>query len=74
MDRWEFFTQRVSGSDYTEWRWKWRRIRPDGTTLESSATFATLKACVQDARKNGYSGKDPGIGGELFQKPLYRHV
>jgi len=74
MEHWEFFTQRVSGADYTEWRWKWRRMKSDGTSLESTESFTTLKVCVQDARKNGYTGKDPALGGGWFDKPQSKYV
>jgi hypothetical protein len=35
-------------------QWLWRVVDPDGKESSSAQSFATLKACTEDATRNGY--------------------
>jgi uncharacterized protein YegP (UPF0339 family) len=50
MDKWEFYQdpQRM---------WRWRRIASNGRVVGASTEgYTTRQACVENARRNGYTG------------------
>lgn len=50
MDTWEFYTDSAG-------KWRWRRKAPNGEIVgASSEGFSTREACVENARRNGYTG------------------
>jgi hypothetical protein len=50
-ERWEFYRD-----GYKNWRWK--KIDNNGNNIvESTDSFSTRKACVQNAREKGFTGK-----------------
>jgi hypothetical protein len=72
MIKWEFFTSRKTGVDYSPWLWQWRQIHPDGRVVESTETFPNLPACAVNARKYGYEypdsqGSDPPSSGKQIR-------
>jgi hypothetical protein len=55
-ETWEFDNDMEPGA------WIWVRMK-GGATLRCVGSFTTLKACVQDAKKNGYVV--PFVGGPI---------
>ncbi len=50
MDKWEFYTD-SSGE------WRWRRIASNGKIVgASSQGYKNRGDCVENARRNGYTG------------------
>ena len=50
MDKWEFYQDARK-------EWRWRRIASNGRIVgASSEGYSTRAACVQNARRNGYTG------------------
>jgi hypothetical protein len=75
MIKWEFFTTRQAGKDYSSWKWRWRQIYEDGRVEESADSFVTINACIADAKQHGYredpgQGSDPPFGGKQKHAPL----
>ena len=51
---WEFAAAWVD-APVRAWQWTWRRVSDDGSAvLDESAAFASLDACIGDARRNGF--------------------
>lgn len=49
-DRWEFYVD-------SRLEWRWRRIAPNGQIVgASSEGYSSRQACVENARRNGYTG------------------
>ena len=50
MDKWEFYTDSIGD-------WRWRRVASNGRIVgASSEGFSSRAACVENARRNGYTG------------------
>jgi uncharacterized protein YegP (UPF0339 family) len=50
MDKWEIY-QDISGG------WRWRRTASNGRIVgASSQSYSTRQACVENAKRNGYTG------------------
>jgi uncharacterized protein YegP (UPF0339 family) len=50
MDKWEIYQDSVG-------QWRWRRVAANGRIVgASSEGFSTRSACVENARRNGYTG------------------
>ena len=47
MQQWQF-------GQTLDARWYWRKLREDGTFLQSTCNFDTRMQCVADAFANGY--------------------
>ena len=52
--RWEF----VVGPHMTAWRWQYVDETSGSILKLSQRTFSTLVECVDDAKRNGYTGPD----------------
>ena len=50
MDKWEFYQDSSN-------QWRWRRIASNGRIVGSSSEgYSTRQACVENAKRNGYTG------------------
>lgn len=50
QDTWEFYTDNRGD-------WRWRRVAANGRIVgASSQGFSSRQACVENARRNGYTG------------------
>lgn len=50
MDKWEIY-QDATG------KWRWRRTAPNGRIVAASTeSYNTRQACVENAKRNGYTG------------------
>lgn len=50
MDKWEFYTDGAG-------EWRWRRIASNGRIVgASSQGYKNRSDCVENARRNGYTG------------------
>ena len=49
-DRWEFYQDARA-------EWRWRRIAPNGQIVgASSEGYSSKQACIENARRHGYTG------------------
>lgn len=50
MDKWEFYQD-------SQGKWRWRRIAPNGRIVGASTEgYSNRQDCIDNARRNGYSG------------------
>jgi uncharacterized protein YegP (UPF0339 family) len=50
QDKWEFYKD-------ARGEWRWRRVAPNGEIVGSSSEgYKNKQACVDNARRNGYTG------------------
>ena len=43
------------------WRWTWRRLSDDAGKGAPSRSFASLDACVDDARRHGFEDEEDTV-------------
>lgn len=60
---WQFHTIARQLGAAVRYEWRWRARSADGTTTESQRSFLSLTECVEDARREGFTGEaDPTRG------------
>lgn len=55
MAAWRFFNRQVNGEDYIRTEWSWALRDDNGVFAEATVGFFTLAACVDDARRRGFT-------------------
>ena len=60
-DRWEFYRHPVKGKP-GKFEHRWRRVARNGRIVAASTEgYSRKKACVENARRDGYTGPDPVV-------------
>ena len=57
---WEFIAT-WTGDAGEPWCWVWRRLADDAVKGAPSRRFATLEACVEDARRHGFEDEEETV-------------
>jgi hypothetical protein len=61
MGSWRFFDKPLGGQNCVRVDWFWRVRHHDGWLSEAQTGFSTLRACIYDASRQGFTNTDDAV-------------
>jgi hypothetical protein len=71
---WKFKTVARTTPTSAAHYWQWQVVSAEGSVKASENVFGTLTECVQDAQRNGFTGRVDPVDGRAVSTPYGRQL